>query len=592
MIANTAPARPLFFATLHNMLRSFHWLAAATVVLSLTGCGTGGSQRPAASDPASIGGVALPDAAQDYNDLDMVLINRIKQTALLEGSLAASSLYMTLSLEQPVDPGTAAIIDSHLAWLEGRLAEADTQLDTAAALLGPDHPVVINERIRRRAVTGQWLQASQLIYHHRVRGQSMPNPDSSVLWASLLHVDDQALRRASTSPGDTEWREWLELNLAYRAGKAAVSMWFEKHPGHPAASDPPANLRAWLTAPQPQRIAVLLPLSGRLEAAGKAVYEGVLEAFFEAYPDPRNRPQLFAVDTEGYADTLTAYRDAEARQADIVIGPLTKTDAALLRDTPTRSLPIIALNRPESTTERRPSNWISLSLAPEDEARQLAQIAFGNGQRRALIIQPSSDWGGRMEAALSQRWRELGGTLVEKLILQAEPSESEQISEAVGAFESEARIKAFEDAFDAPVEARPRRRQDFDVVFLLAPDAAIARRLRPLLVYHYAADVPVYASSAVANNDNGSQNRDLNELVVLEIPALSSGAKISQGYRLKALGKDAVQLVDHWSQLSSIDSTFLRADTGILSVTQSGNIERELIPAIFEGGSLKPLALP
>ncbi len=52
---------------------------------------------------------------------------------------------------------------------------------------------------------------------------------------------------------------------------------------------------------------MLLPLSGRLEAAGKAVYEGVLEAFFEAYPDPRNRPQLFAVDTEGYADTLTAY---------------------------------------------------------------------------------------------------------------------------------------------------------------------------------------------------------------------------------------------------------------------------------------------
>jgi len=322
------------------------------------------------------------------------------------------------------------------------------------------------------------------------------------------------------------------------------------------------------------------------------VYDGVLEAFFETYPDPRDRPQLFAVDTEGYADTLTAYRDAEVRQADIVIGPLTKTDAALLRDAPNRSLPVIALNRPESSTQRGPGNWISLSLAPEDEARQLAQIAFGNGQRRALIIQPSSDWGGRMEAALSQRWRELGGTLVEKLIVQAEPSESEQISEAVGAFQSEARIKSFEDAFDAPVEARPRRRQDFDVVFLLAPDVATARRLRPLLVYHYTADVPVYASSAVANSDKGSQNRDLNELVVLEIPALASGAKISQGLRLKALGKDAVQLVDHWSQLSSTDSTFLRADTGILSTTQSGNIERELIPAVFEGGSLQPLALP
>jgi hypothetical protein len=113
---------------------------------------------------------------------------------------------MTLSLEQRLDPGTAAIINSHLAWLDGRLTEADTQLDTAATVLGSDHPVVVNEQIRRRALTGQWLQASQLIYQHRVRGQGMPNPDSSVLWASLLHVDDQALRRASASPGDTEWQ--------------------------------------------------------------------------------------------------------------------------------------------------------------------------------------------------------------------------------------------------------------------------------------------------------------------------------------------------------------------------------------------------
>ena len=69
------------------------------------------------------------------------------------------------------------------------------------------------------------------------------------------------------------------------------------------------------------------------------------------------------------------------------------------------------------------------------------------------------------------------------------------------------------------MESRPRRRQDFDGIFLLAPDPDTARRLRPLLVYHYAGDIPVYASSAVVNDQGKTQNRDLNGLIVLEIPA-------------------------------------------------------------------------
>ncbi|NCZ62543.1 MAG: hypothetical protein EBY62_01735, partial [Cellvibrionales bacterium] len=100
------------------------------------------------------------------------------------------------------------------------------------------------------------------------------------------------------------------------------------------------------------------------------------------------------------------------------------------------------------------------------------------------------------------------------------------------------------------------------------------------------------SSSAVVNDQGQTQNRDLNELIVLEIPAHFTQASISQTQRLNALGKDAVQLLDRWQQIRSADTTFIRAQTGILSGTNSGNIERELIPAIFDGGSLVPLTLP
>jgi len=558
----------------------------------LSACSSTGSREGAATQPVSISGISLPGEQAEYEDLDVQLISRIKEDAAANGPRSAESLYRSLTIERETNLATAALIESHLSWLEGDITLSEDQLITASALLGEKHSGIVNERIRRMVIQADWLSASKLIYEQQPTNDRSQKPNSDILWASLLHVGNAQLNKAIQNAGDDIWRGWLELNQAYRSDKAAVVGWVEANPKHPAAISPPSNMLAWLNSAPPGRVAVLLPLSGRLEAAGSAVYEGILESLFDSYPYSERRPQLFAVDSQTFADTATAYRYIEQRQPDIVIGPLTKSGAALLRDDRSRTIPIISLNRPESTAPDKPENWLSLSLAPEDEARQLAQLAFGKGQRRALIIQPNSDWGNRMGTALNRRWLDLGGTIVERLVLQEEPSESEQISSAVGALESEERVSSVEAAFDAPVESRPRRRQDFDAIFLLAPDPDTARRLRPLLVYHYAGDLPVYASSAVVNDQGQTQNRDLNGLIVLEIPAHFTDDPISQTQRLNALGRDAVQLLGHWQQIKSVDTTFIRANTGILSATNSGNIERELIPAVFDGGSLVPLSLP
>ena len=592
MIAKSVSLRFSFF------MRPMPWWSASRLLVMLglftliNACSSTGSREGAATQPVSISGISLPGEQAEYKDLDAQLISRIKEEAVAKGPRAAESLYRSLIIERETTPATAALIESHLLWLEGDIILSENKLITASALLGENHPAIVNDRIRRLAIEGDWLQASRLIFSHQPALAGGDKSPADILWAGLLHVDNRQLSTAIQTARDEIWRGWLEFNDAYRKGKAAVEFWLEQNSQHPAALSPPSNIQDWLDAPPPSRVAVLLPLSGRLEAAGSAVYEGILESLFETYPNGESRPHLFAVDSQEFEDTGTAYRYLEQRQPDIVLGPLTKTGATLLRDDPSRTVPIISLNRPESPASEKPDNWLSLSLAPEDEARQLAQLAFGKGQRRALIIQPNSDWGNRMGDALGGRWLDLGGTIVTRLILQEEPSESEQISQALGALESEQRISDVEAAFDAPVEARPRRRRDFDGVFLLAPDPDTARRLRPLLVYHYAGDLPVYSSSAVVNNQGQRQNRDLNELIVLEIPVHFAGSTISETRRLNALGKDAVQLLDHWQQIKSADTTFMRANTGILSATNSGNVERELIPAVFDRGSLVPLNLP
>ena len=105
-----------------------------------------------------------------------------------------------------------------------------------------------------------------------------------------------------------------------------------------------------------------------------------------------------------------------------------------------------------------------------------------------------------MEVALNEVWRGIGGVTASTLTLEDTTAISEQIGSSAGSVASERRIQMLEAAFEAPVASRPRRRQDFDVIFLLASDPAQARRLRPLLIYHYSGDVPVYSSSAVYNS--------------------------------------------------------------------------------------------
>lgn len=244
-----------------------------------------------------------------------------------------------------------------------------------------------------------------------------------------------------------------------------------------------------------------------------------------------------------------------------------------------------------------PPPLLQLSLTPEDEARQLAADAYARGYRRALLLHPAGAWGDTMQTALAQSWQELGGVIVSAGQFTDARAYSAEVSAALGVSTSQQRAREVADLLGEEVEARPRRRQDVDVVFMLARSAADARSLKPLLAFHYAGQVPVFANSDVYSAPGRRGDRDLNGTQLLQMPWVifanqglaaamqSSGSRA----RLNALGADAWLLQSRLQQLLAPEPVCLRGSTGLLQPNSAGQVERELQWALIDEGKLRPL---
>ena len=100
-------------------------------------------------------------------------------------------------------------------------------------------------------------------------------------------------------------------------------------------------------------------------------------------------------------------------------------------------------------------------------------------------------------------------------------------------------------------------------------------------------DIPVYATSAINDGLVDTRNRDLNGVLFVETPAMLPPNTTDRLSRLRALGKDALTLAQHWSQASTTDSWIIRGETGLLRRKTNGSIERALNLATFDGPQVR-----
>ncbi len=436
------------------------------------------------------------------------------------------------------------------------------------------------------------------------------------LWRLLTHAGAESLQQSTRPPPDTfgGWVELALVNQRYLADRAvldrALTTWRARFPGHPANQFiVPQILSAneALGTP-PEHIALLLPLSGSLAKAAAAIRDGFLAAWYDD-SDMHARPKISILDTAD-RDIWLVMQEAADGGADLVVGPLQKKHVGTLVGAASMPVATLALNRApqklpntedEPVASMPPPTLFQFSLAPEDEARNVAERAIRDGHSQAAVLVPQGDWGDRVRVAFGQAFEQAGGEVVQGAAFTNEPKDlSPTVAKLLGVDQSMARGAALKRMLRVDLKYEPRRRQDIDFIFLAAfPRQAL--QLRPQFKFHHASKVPVYATSHIfTGKQDAVRDRDIDGVLFGDMPWLLDANRAQPALhralnialpnapaafqRLHAFGIDAYRLALEVRRLKARPGETLFGVTGELSLNRDNQIERQLLWARFNDG--------
>jgi len=446
------------------------------------------------------------------------------------------------------------------------------------------------------------------------------------LWNYLSGPDIVTLRRArnaATTADASAWYELAEIHRLYenQPGQRdqAIASWRSRNSTHPAnivlASTSPyggvtvvdggANAYVEPSDRIPSQIALLLPMNSRFGKQANAVYDGFIS--MHEQDSSARRANVILYDIGQDASLIASfYQQAVSEGADFIVGPLGRTATRALIESGVIELPTLLLGSSDSLTGLSGAVY-QFGLLPEAEARMVAERAFEDGHRSALILAPSSEWGARLKGALSETWVRNGGTVLAEA--NYTPGEAREygnvIKHLLNITDSEARRRRISKALGHSVEFQPRRRQDVDVV-LMAARSKDGRLLKPQINFHQGHDLPVYSTSHIYSaRPNALSDADLDGIVFPEMPWIVSadpsinnlkqrlsraGASANSPIaRLFAFGMDAYGLVPVLNKLRTNPRARFGGVTALLGLDESNSVTRSPVWTRFDGGSAVPM---
>lgn len=431
---------------------------------------------------------------------------------------------------------------------------------------------------------------------------ALSEQNQQAIWQTLLKLPLHALQQQNQSNKSRSYKSWLELAIIYRDNQLsqtqqieATRAWQKRWSKKRYVKVLPPAIRAFNNTriEQYQHIGVFLPFSGKLAAAGNAVKDGIAYAYFNHLQDKTKIPRLTFYDTAQHSiDTL--YTQALSDNVELIIGPLQKTKVAELFTMP-NSLPILTLNFLTDVLIP-PDNVIQFGLAVEDEAVQLATLAKATQHRNVLLLHLDKGWTQRAAQAFEQQWATFNDVSLETKMLSLKENYSREIAASLNLAQSNARHQNIVRLLGKKLEFKPRRRQDIDLIVLFA-DPQQAKSIKPLLAYHYAANITVFSSSNVFTGERSKlANKDINGVIFNEMPWLLgdflAAADADNRYannkslnRLFAMGIDAFNLYPRIDYLQQSPSNELSGSTGRLSLNKN-RIVRKLSLAKIRNGKI------
>ncbi len=494
--------------------------------------------------------------------------------------------------------------------------------DTALSLLEPlsRQSLTIEHRLRVEALRADaWVQkgdparAVELMIQREnwLSGSREIEQNRRRLWQGLVVGNPLELRAAAELSLDPVIRGWLTLgSLAASTGQQGIGWsngvvrWRDLNGRHPAMTIvDDLQLPDFQLLDYPRQIALLLPLSGNSAAAGQAIQNGFLGAYFATAGglDDRQTLRVYDVNVEGGASA--AYATAVADGAEFVVGPLLRQNVRELANDILVPVPVLTLNfLPDNTLA--PPGLYQFALSPEDEAVAAAERAIADGHSRALALVPNNNWGRRLFNNFATAFESMGGTVLDnRRYTTGNPDYSNSIEDLMALSGSVRRYQRLRANIGGPLQFDPRRRQDADLIFLAA-DAPAGRLLKAQLKFHYTGDLPVYATSKIYAMD-GRSDSDLNGVMfadapwiigpqswIQHLPALYEQQWPEQRRlgRLHAMGYDAYYLVGSLFAARGGLMDEIDGATGELYLKPDGRIHRRMAWAQFQRGL--PVSLP
>ena len=589
------------------------------VIVSIAGCQ---SQRE--------GQPGKPGAEEDILELPIegktsALIERARQLLAQGDFQAAAANLRQVDIATIVSPRQRfewAILDIEILLGLGTISTAEARL----ALAEPTNPAQRSRLAlllaRIHAVRSDYAAASSTLIaaaQDAVTGGDGARTLVKVAWRYAQRVPGHRLAdrlRQAEEPSERAWWQLIKaFNEALTAQEQQVGWehWRTRHPEHVAARLPPSALVD--IDPGPARIALFLPFSGLLASAGETVRDGLLSAYFVSGAPSRQSIHIYDTAT---ASVSALYQQALEDGADAIVGPLSKENAAdMWALDPT--VPTLILNTVAARDQER-SHPIQFALTVEDEARAIAKRVLADGRRRVIVLRSGENWTARAFTALSEHLP-MGsptGSILEgqgdgvsadmapvetQLVRSGVFAEGADVTSVVGETllieASKQRHLRIARMAGEEVEFTPRRRQDIDAVIALIEGRQLAS-LKPALAFHFASDLPIYASSQagrdVPNHD------DLELLRICDMPwrlyPPPMKAEMREAFpnnrgtadALFAFGLDAYRLVNQMSRLTASTDGRIMGSTGILQLAPDGVIRREPVWALVQDGRFVPLA--
>lgn len=629
-----------------------HFLAVCLCIVALSGCqSTNQSSVPGQassrtdSSPSIVVNPKPEDALrrsyaspQDQSDRD--LLKAVGAT--LEAGDAALALTLLQTLRnQPENAGLANSYHRLMASARLRLGEvlaAGRSLSDISAPQLQDLSMIqeictalgaidciVQTKVMTQQLSGRHTQTLQdqiwtALQINATKPTSLPGP--RVETALNLSAAARQIPQFQSAAGDIRTTSllWQDLHDGITgAGSLPMAQkawrnWQIKNTRHPAATLPPTALQR-LQDYRPPKISVMLPLSGRLTSVGNAVRNGFVTGYLEDL-SPAETARNGAADITFFdsnqRDDGALVALSDKNDSDVIIGPLVKERALGMLNalTKTRSssasttkVPsVVLLNRVEdvSNSVGRSVHVYQFAAAIEDEALTLAENLESLGHTRLMVVSNGEPWAERAKQALYAQWQ---GPIVEANFQQTKDL-TRAVGDAMDVSGSQLRREQLTALLNEDLEFLPRERKDLEAVVAFT-DGLQSKALVPALRFHFADELPVFATSQTA------RSLDLDELSnfrIAELPLLANpdatAKSMTATFALKdnplieffALGLDAYRLATwtHWLNenrdvLGEQHALTLSLASGTLTLGRQSAIKRRLAMAIIDRrGNVRP----